>query len=101
VAVPDVGGLTWEEIFEFREHPRSGEARAKLRGVEEYARGQEPADALEFRLKVSREVSNLLFAVIGDLTPRATRELGREGFNLGISFVPGSRTIPLSGCLHV
>lgn len=88
VVVPDVGDLTWEEISEFRDHPGSNEARARLREVEEYAVTQEPADVLEFHARVSREVADMLFAVIADMSGTVTGGVAREAANVGISFIP-------------
>jgi hypothetical protein len=78
ILVPDLGALPWEAIAEFRDHPGSREARAKLREFEERAAVQEPGDAYHFLKQVSREVNAGYIAAVKEYAPRLTDELGLE-----------------------
>lgn len=88
ILVPDVGGLPWEGISAYREHPGSEDARGKLRDFEERAMVAEPDDPLVFQREVFRAISQDLFAAIEDLQGSLTKDLSIEALKTGISFVP-------------
>jgi hypothetical protein len=86
--IPEVGGLPWEAIAEYREHPGSEDAREKLREFEERALDAEPEDPLDFHSAVFQSISDDLFGAIGDLQGSLTKDLAAEVAKTGVSFVP-------------
>ena len=64
--VPNVGGLPWEAVVEFRDHPGSQEARAKLREFDERAAQGDAEAANAYLRAVAQEVTDMLFRVIDD-----------------------------------
>jgi hypothetical protein len=86
--VPNVGALSWEAVVEWREHPGSQEARAKLREFEERAAQAEPEEAERFLKQVSREVINGYEAAYRELLPSLPEELQKEMAKTFISFIP-------------
>ena len=85
---PNVEGLTWEQIVEFRGHAGSADARGKLREFEERARESEPDDPMQFREKLFQQISTDLFAVIEDLGPKLGPTVGAQAAEFGVSFIP-------------
>lgn len=78
VIVPNIGALPWEAVLEFRDHPGSAEARAKLREFEEKVAAEEPADAYAFLKRVSQEVNNGYEQALEDLAPKLPEKLALE-----------------------
>jgi hypothetical protein len=97
IVVPHVAGLRWETIMEFREHPGSREARARLREIEERAMTEDPADAVEFQQRVGQEVTNDLFAVIDDLEGSVGLDVARHAAGFALSLVPLASEIAAVG----
>ena len=97
IVVPYVARLRWETIMEFREHPGSRDARARLREIEERAMTEDPADALDFQQRVSQEVTNELFAVIDDLEGSVGLDLARHAAGFALSLVPLASEIAAIG----
>lgn len=74
VLAPDLSGLPWETVLEFRDHPGSVEARAMLREFEEKAAEEEPADARAFFRGVQAQVTGaLLWMIEGTRVPLPER----------------------------
>lgn len=48
LAVPDVSGLSWEQVLRFREHPAAGEARQRLRELADALPGGQELAVLRF-----------------------------------------------------
>jgi hypothetical protein len=86
--VPNVGALTWKRVAEWREHPGSQEARAKLREFEERAARAEPEESEGFLKQVSREVINGYGAAYRELLPSLPDELQKEMAKTFISVIP-------------
>jgi hypothetical protein len=78
IVVPNLGALPWEAVAEFRDHPGSEDARARLREFEGRAAAQEPEDAYRFLKQVSREVNAGYVAAVREYAPRLTDELRLE-----------------------
>jgi hypothetical protein len=87
--VPNVGALPWEAVVEWRDHPGSQEARAKLREFEERAARAEPEEAQDFLRQVDREVVDGLLAAYSELLPSLPEELQKEVAKTFIAFIPG------------
>ena len=87
--VANVGGLPWEAVLEFRDHPGSAEARAKLREFEEKVAAEEPADALQFLRRIAQEVTNGYEQTVKELAPKLPQTLVLELAKTVISLVPG------------
>ena len=101
ILVPDVGGLPWEAIAEYREHPGSEDARGKLREFEERAAAADPGDPLTFQREVPGSISEDLFAAIEDLRGSLTQDLADEAVKTGIGLDPGHWTRAWPGCVAV
>jgi hypothetical protein len=86
--VPNVGALPWEAVVEWRDHPGSQEARAKLREFEERAARAEPKEAEGFLKQVSREVISGYEAAYRELRPSLPEELQKEMAKTFVSFIP-------------
>jgi hypothetical protein len=85
ILVPNLGRLPWEAVAEFREHPGSSEARAKLREFEDRATGDEPQSAYEFLENVAQEVSSSYRAAIKELAPKLPESLALEAVKTFVS----------------
>ncbi len=99
-AIRGIERLTWEEICEFRAHPGSEEARARLRTAEERVVATEGEQSPEFAASVGREITADLLAALNDARPDLAKELKEDAANIGVSFVPGVGPI-LSGVATV
>jgi hypothetical protein len=86
--IPDVGGLPWEAIAEYREHPGSEDARGKLREFEQRALAAEADDPLEFQAAVFQSITADLFGAIHDLQGNLAKDLAEEAAKTGIAFIP-------------
>jgi hypothetical protein len=95
--VPNVGGLPWEAIIEFREHPGSQESRAKLREFEEAAASSEPGSAAEFKERVQTEITKAFWQALDDLKPNAALTTAKEVAKTGIGFIPVAGPIVAAG----
>jgi hypothetical protein len=92
IVLPNVAGLPWEAISEFREHPGSQDARGKLRSVEERAAadGLEPSD---FTRRVAEEITSDLLAALTEQKGSAAKKLAKEAVNTAVSLVPVVGTV--------
>lgn len=88
ILVPEVGGLPWETVAEYREHPGSEDARGKLREFEERALAAGPDDPLEFQAEVFRSITHDLFEAVKDLRGSVAKDLAAEAAKTGVSFIP-------------
>lgn len=88
VVVPNVGGLPWEAVVEFRQHPASGEARAMLRKFEEKAVREEPEDANAVLRSIETDVREALFAAYQELRPSWPKRIALEGLKTLVGLVP-------------
>jgi hypothetical protein len=88
VLVPNVRDLRWEEIAEFREHPGSVEARAKLAEAEQRVAASEPDDPLEFQQRLYSAISDDLFAAIKETQGKDSTTVGKEVAKTAIGFIP-------------
>jgi hypothetical protein len=88
VTVPNVRVLPWEAIVEFREHPGSREARAKLREFDQRAAEGDPQAAYACLLAVSQEITTTLFRVIKEQRRRLPEQMGEEALLNAVSLVP-------------
>jgi hypothetical protein len=88
VAVPGIDQLPWESICEFREHAGSEEARGRLRDAEERVAAEAISDPVAFAVRVSQEITDDLFAAMGELHGSLPKKLVKEGVNAGISLLP-------------
>lgn len=88
VVVPNVGGLPWEAVVEFRQHPASAEARAMLREFEERAAREEPEDANTFLRSIESDVREALFAACEELRPSWPEKIARETLKTLVGLVP-------------
>lgn len=86
VVLPNVGGLPWEEITAFREHPGGEEARGRLREIEK--RTQQTGDPDSFDTRVAQEISDALFGTIAELKSSTAERLKKVGKRTAISFIP-------------
>lgn len=86
--VPNLSSLPWETIAEFRQHPASGEARDKLREIEERAAGQEPTDAADYIRKIGISITEDLMAALAETEVSVGGMLVSEAAKTAISFIP-------------
>jgi hypothetical protein len=86
--VPNVGGLPWEAIVEFREHPGSKEARLKLREFDERA-ADDPRAAYEYMHRAGQEITSALFAALKEQRTSLPEELAKEALLGAVELVPG------------
>lgn len=86
VLAPNLGGLEWEQVLEFRDHPGAGEARSMLRESERTAVEQEPEDAREFLTRTFQGVTEALFGVFEDrrmkLGRAAVEEVAKDAVSI-------------------
>jgi hypothetical protein len=85
--VPNVGGLEWETILEFREHPGTTEARAQLRAFEEAA-ASSSTNAQDFRDGVQAEITTAFWQALDDLKPSWVEASAREAAKTAIGLIP-------------
>jgi hypothetical protein len=76
VVVPNIGGLPWEAVAHFRNHPGSTEARAMLIEFERRAAEQEPEDAYAWLKSVSQQVNDA--AALADTAKSIPEEMAKE-----------------------
>lgn len=88
VVVPNVGGLPWEAVAEYRDRPGSEEARAMLQQFEQLAADEGPGDAYEFLLKVSQRVTAAYAAALSETAKSLPEELAKEALLTGVSLIP-------------
>ncbi len=88
ILVPDLASLSWEAVFEFRDHPGSAEARAMLREFEEKAASQEPEDAHSYLRSVQDRVHDALFAAIEEKRAPLFESVATEAVKTGIGLIP-------------
>jgi hypothetical protein len=88
IIVPNIGGLPWDAVADFREHPGSQEARAMLREFEQFAAAEGPDDAYEFLLKVSQKVTRAYAAALAETAKSLPEELAKEALLTGVSLIP-------------
>jgi hypothetical protein len=86
--VPNLSNLTWEDVAQFRQHPASGEARDKLRKVEQRALDQEPADAADYMKKIGTSITDDLMAALAETKVSIGDALATEAAKAAISFIP-------------
>lgn len=86
--VPNLAGLPWEAIIEFRQHPDTDEARAQLREFEETAAEAEPASIQEFKQRVQTEITRSFFQALDDLRPRSLGTAAKEVVKTAIGLIP-------------
>ena len=82
------GGLPWEAVVEFRDHPGSQEARAKLREFDERAAQGDAEAANAYLRAVAQEVTDMLFRVIDDQRKGLPEQMADEAIKTAVSFVP-------------
>jgi hypothetical protein len=88
IMVPNVGGLPWEAVIEFHDHPGGQEARAKLREFDELAAQGDAEAANAYLLAVGQEVTNMLFQVIEDQRKGLPEQMAEEAIKTAVSLVP-------------
>jgi hypothetical protein len=88
IAAPNLAGLEWEQVLEFRQHPGAGEARETMREFERLAIEQEPGDANDFLMKVSQQTTAGLFAAFVARDKSLRRTAAEELARSGIGFIP-------------
>lgn len=88
IVVPDLGQLPWEAIAEYRAHPASGEARAKLREFEQRALDAEPGESREFLSGVAAAITADLMAALAETRVDIWKAVGSEAIKTAVSFVP-------------
>jgi hypothetical protein len=88
IVVPNIGGLPWEAVAEFRDHPGSTEARAKLIEFERRAAEDEPEDAYDWLKSVSQQVNDAYAAALADTAKSIPEEMAKEALLQGVAFIP-------------
>jgi hypothetical protein len=87
-AVPDLDGVPWEQIMEFREHAGADEARARLREFERIALREGPEDAASYILRVGQELNRAYLATISAFRPRVSDEVARQLATNSLALIP-------------
>jgi hypothetical protein len=88
ILVPDLGKLSWNRIAEYREHPGSVEARAKLREFEQRALGQDSGDARDYLNKIKASITDDLMAGLAETEVKLSKAIAAEAVKAGVSFLP-------------
>ena len=88
ILVPNVGGLPWEAVVEFREHGGSAEARAMLREFEERAAREHSEDAREFLRSIAQDVAGALASAYEAQRRTVTEQLAEEAARTIVDLVP-------------
>jgi hypothetical protein len=88
ITVPNVGALPWEAVVEFRDHPGSQEARAKLREFDARGADGDPERGYEYLRSVHGAVTTALFEALDDQRRGLPEQLAEEAIKTAVSFVP-------------
>jgi hypothetical protein len=87
VFAPNLGGLRWESVVEFRDHPGCDEARERLREFEQRALAEEPASLDEFRLRLGQEITSDFQQAFKDMKPSIGLDVFREAVSTAVSII--------------
>jgi len=85
VWAPGLAKLPWERVIEFRDHPGSEDARARLRELELKARSEGPSELGDLKTRIGDEVATMLTQVIQDLRPKFGLDAVQEALETGVS----------------